>query len=165
MQSSTYDSPLGPLYFLFDEETLVYASFDREHAKDWRKKYFPMTETISCPLEPSQVEALNTYFLGKPLVWSWPLELRGTPFQKRVWAEVEKVAHGQTTTYKQIATNLNTKAFRAVGRAVGTNPISIIIPCHRVLGTDWFGGYGGGLNRKRLLLEIENVTLFPNLNA
>ncbi|NLJ79565.1 MAG: methylated-DNA--[protein]-cysteine S-methyltransferase, partial [Firmicutes bacterium] len=99
------------------------------------------------------------------ILWNWPLELTGTAFQKQVWSEIRKIPPGQVSTYKRIATALSTKAFRAVGQAVGANPISVIIPCHRVLGTNWFGGYGGGLNRKRLLLELENVTLAPRQNA
>lgn len=165
MHLSTYNSPLGPLYFLFHGANLVYASFDLEDGKRFAKKNFPKGEVHPRSLKPDQTKALDAYFLGKELIWKWPLELYGTTFQKQVWVEVQKIPQGQVSTYKDIATNLETKAFQAVGQAVGANPISIIIPCHRVLGTDWFGGYAGGLNRKRLLLELENVTLAPNFNA
>lgn len=165
MHLSVYNSPLGSLYFLFDQNKLVYASFDAEKATLWQKKHFPRAEIQSAPMPPDRIEELNAYFLGKPLVWSCPLRLIGTPFQKQVWAEIHKIPYGQVTTYKKIATSLNSKAFQAVGQAVGANPISIVVPCHRVLGTNWFGGYGDGLNRKRLLLELENVTLAPNLNV
>lgn len=165
MHLSTYNSPLGPLYFLFHGDNLVYASFDLEDGKRFAKKNFPKREIDPTSLKLDQTEALNAYFLGKELMWRWPLELHGTTFQKQVWGEIQKIPQGQVSTYKDIATSLKTKAFQAVGQAVGANPISIIIPCHRVLGTDWFGGYAGGLNRKRLLLELENVTLAPNFNV
>lgn len=165
MQLSIYASPLGKLYFLFEQNKLVFVSFDATDLKLWRRKHFPHAEIQERSLKPAQVTDLDTYFLGKPVNWNWSLELYGTAFQKRVWNEILKVPWGQVTTYKRIGDSLQTKAYQAIGGAVGANPVSIIVPCHRVLGTNWFGGYGGGLNRKRLLLELENVTLAPNLNA
>lgn len=164
MRQSVYKSPLGPLYFWFDRGTLVYAAFNEEAGKSWQAKHFPR-KTASAGLPVKLQRDLELYFTGHKIVWDLPLALHGTPFQLSVWREIQKIAHGEVTTYKQIGNNLNSRAFQAIGQAVGANPISIIIPCHRVLGTNWFGGYGGGLNRKRLLLELENVTLAPNLFA
>lgn len=165
MQLSTYNSPLDPFYLIFDREKLIYASFDLEDGKRFVAKHWGEQKFHHQALPPEQLEMLNKYFLGGMLQWDWPLELRGTPFQKQVWEQIQNIPQGQVSTYKQIGLNINSKAYQAIGQAVGANPISIIVPCHRVLGSNWFGGYGGGLNRKRLLLELENVTLAPNFNA
>lgn len=165
MQFSTYNSPLGSFYLYFYSDKLVYASFNLDHGKHFVTRHFGHTKLQQAPLEPEQIKIFDDYFSGAPLDWIWPLELYGTPFQKQVWEQIQKIPQGQVSTYKNIGTAINSKAYQAIGQAVGANPISIIIPCHRVLGTNWFGGYGGGLNRKRLLLELENVTLAPNLNA
>ncbi len=165
MRQSVYESPLGPLYFLFDGQTLVYAAFNEEAGKRWQAKHFPAKSLTAAPLPRKLRQDFELYFTGNKVNWDLPLALHGTPFQQAVWREIQKISHGEVTTYKRIGDNLNSRAFQAIGQAVGANPISIIIPCHRVLGTNWFGGYGGGLNKKRLLLELENVTLAPNLFA
>lgn len=162
---SVYKSPLGPLHFWFANEKLIYATFNEEEGKRWQAKHFPGKRASAGPLPPELQGDLELYFTGHKIAWDFPLSLIGTPFQLRVWGEIQKIAHGQVTTYKKIGDNLNSRAFQAIGQAVGANPISIIIPCHRVLGTNWFGGYGGGLNRKRLLLELENTPLAPNFFA
>ncbi len=165
MQQSVYTSPVGPLFLWFEGEKLVYVAFREEDGKDWLAKRCPEANFEQEPLPRAYQDDLDTYFKGRRIDFSWPLHLMGTDFQKRVWAEIAKVPHGQVTTYKKIGQALGTKAYRAVGQAVGANPVSIIIPCHRVLGTHSFGGYGGGLTIKRLLLELENVTLRPNFLA
>lgn len=165
MYVSSYKSPLGPLYFWFKNEKLIYASFNQSAAKNWLDRQLPGEKSFSAPLKSPFRQDLDLYFSGGKVDWNWPLQLLGTPFQLAVWGEIQKIPHGGITTYKNIATSLNTRAFQAVGQAVGANPISLIVPCHRVLGTNWFGGYGGGLNLKRLLLELENVSLAPNFNA
>lgn len=162
MQQSVYQTPLGPFYLWFEDGNLIYASFDLGHGQSWLKKHLPKATYANLPLKHSYQENLNAYFRGKKIDFSWPTKLIGTDFQKRVWAEIEQIPHGHVSTYKKLADKLDTKAYQAIGQAVGANPISLIIPCHRVLGTNWFGGYGGGLNLKRLLLELENVTLAPN---
>ena len=87
--------------------------------------------------------------------------MKGTPFQEAVWSELEKIPFGVTTTYGAIAANIGRpKAVRAVGTAVGHNPMSIIVPCHRVLATSGgLGGYAGGLDGKKILLNIENIKI------
>lgn len=165
MQQSIYNSPLGPLFFWFQDGKLIYATFHADEGKRWLLKHFPFDAVQSEPLQTPFEADLDAYFRGQRVDFNWPLILVGTAFQKQIWQEIKEIRHGQLTTYKKIAERLDTKAFQAVGQAVGANPISLIIPCHRVLGTNWFGGYGGGLNLKRLLLELENVTLVPNLNA
>ena len=100
---------------------------------------------------------LTEYFAGQRQVFDLPLDLRGTPFQQRVWQAVLVVPYGETRTYGQIAVAIGKPAAaRAVGAANGRNPISIVVPCHRVIGASGsLTGYAGGLERKRLLLELE----------
>ncbi len=100
---------------------------------------------------------LDSYFAGKLLQFDISLDLRGTPFQQRVWEVLCSIPYGETRSYRQIAQALGRpNAARAVGRAVGSNPVSIVVPCHRVIGSDGgLTGYGGGLHRKKALLELE----------
>jgi len=108
---------------------------------------------------------LREYFENKRKVFDLPLEIIGTDFQKRVWKELIKIPYGETISYKELAIRLgNLKTIRAAARANGANPLPIIIPCHRVIGSDGkMVGYGGGLNVKEKLLELEgskNLELF-----
>ena len=100
---------------------------------------------------------LDAYFAKKRRRFDIPLDLRGTPFQLQVWDLLLSIPCGETRTYGQTAEALGRpKAARAVGRAVGTNPVSIVVPCHRIVGSDGsLTGYGGGLARKKALLELE----------
>jgi methylated-DNA-[protein]-cysteine S-methyltransferase len=113
------------------------------------------------------VQQLAEYFEGRRREFSVRLDPPGTPFQQRVWHALLAIPFGQTTTYGALASELgDPKTIRAVGRANGQNPIAIIVPCHRVIGSDGsLVGYGGGLWRKRWLLEHEGraaqLPLFP----
>ena len=100
---------------------------------------------------------LDEYFQGKLTTFSLPFKLTGTPFQLAVWKELQNIPYGQTTSYKEIAQKINKpKACRAVGMANNKNPLPIIIPCHRVIGSNGkLIGYAGGLNLKNYLLELE----------
>ncbi len=113
------------------------------------------------------VSQLDEYFSGKRKEFSLNLDLRGTEFQKRVWRELQKIPFGKTVSYLDIALAVGTsESTRAVGRANGQNPIVIVIPCHRVIGSDGsLTGYGGGLWRKRWLLDFESGTPQPSLFA
>ncbi len=104
---------------------------------------------------------LDQYFNAKLTRFTVPLDLHGTTFQLRVWRNLLKIPYGQTVSYQRLAVMINNpNAPRAVGQANGRNPVSIIVPCHRVIAADGsLGGYGGGLNRKRRLLEIEGVEI------
>ncbi len=104
--------------------------------------------------------SLDGFFAGEfPSFTQVPLDLKGTPFQIRVWQELQKIPRGTTISYHELATRLgNPKAARAVGQAVGANPIPIIVPCHRVIASDGsLGGYSSGLDRKRWLLRHEGA--------
>lgn len=103
------------------------------------------------------VQQLEEYFGGERKTFDMPIGLGGTDFQRKVWLEVNKIPFGQTTTYMKISQKLgNPGSLRAVGAAIGANPLLIILPCHRVLGSDGsLTGYAGGLDRKKALLELE----------
>jgi O-6-methylguanine DNA methyltransferase len=102
---------------------------------------------------------LDDYFDGKCMVYTEPFDLRGTSFQKRVWREIFKIPYGKLTSYGLIARDIGKpRAARAVGNAVGHNPVSIVIPCHRVVWNNGgIGGFGGGLEMKRFLLNLEGL--------
>lgn len=106
---------------------------------------------------------LEAYFAGSLTEFDLNLEPAGTPFQQTVWSALQSIPYGTTTTYGALARSIgNSKAVRAVGAANGQNPISIVIPCHRVIGADrTLVGYGGGLEAKKALLELEGVSLAP----
>ena len=102
---------------------------------------------------------LRAYFKGALRVFDVPLDMQGTPFQKRVWRELEQIPFGETRSYSQIAEAVGAgKAVRAVGAANGANPVPIVVPCHRVIGSSGrLTGYGGGLELKKRLLELEGA--------
>jgi methylated-DNA-[protein]-cysteine S-methyltransferase len=102
---------------------------------------------------------LEQYFAGDRRQFDLPLAPGGTPFQQRVWAELRRIAYGETITYAELASRIGRPtAIRAAGAANGANPVSIIIPCHRVIGSDGsLTGYGGGLEAKRALLQLERT--------
>ena len=111
---------------------------------------------------PDLQDQLRRYLTGEPVNWQVRLELSsGSPFQRMVWKELQKIPYGQIVTYGQIAARLGKPgAMRAVGGANGANPVSIIIPCHRVIAANGgLGGYGGGLEVKRALLELEGISV------
>jgi methylated-DNA-[protein]-cysteine S-methyltransferase len=100
---------------------------------------------------------LRSYFAGERTTFDLPLAPRGTPFQLRVWEALREIPYGETATYGELAAAVGKpSAVRAVGAANGSNPIAVIVPCHRVIGADGtLTGYGGGLERKRILLDLE----------
>jgi methylated-DNA-[protein]-cysteine S-methyltransferase len=104
-------------------------------------------------------EQLEEYFARKRTTFTVPIAPAGTPFQQRVWNELTAIPYGETRSYGQLAAAIGNKsAMRAVGAANGRNPISIIVPCHRVIGSNGtLVGYGGGLERKRFLLDLEGA--------
>ena len=109
---------------------------------------------------------LKEYFAGRRTEFDLPLTMHGTPFQRSVWSALCEIGYGQTASYGQIANRVGQPdAARAVGIANARNPISIIVPCHRVIGADGsLTGYGGGLERKRYLLELEQASIQPRLD-
>ena len=152
-----FDSPVGPLTAVIDEQgDLVELSFHGVPP--------PAGEGSDAAGGPAMKRVrteLRDYFAGRRRDFSLPLAPRGTVFQRRVWAELCRIPYGATISYRELAARLgNPAACRAVARANATNPIAIVIPCHRVIGADGsLTGYGGGLDRKRWLLEREGALL------
>lgn len=149
LKSAKLETPLGPMLAVADEKVLYVLEFI-----DGRK--LELTQGSSPPLR-SIAQELERYFKGELKAFKTPLAMLGTPFQKRVWEELAKIPHGETRSYAAIAKALSKPtAYRAVAQANGANPFTIIIPCHRVINANGaLGGYGGGLDRKRWLLNHE----------
>lgn len=152
-QHTVIDSPYGPLTLVAEDGVLcgLYMT-DQRHR--------PAQETFGEPRGGAfaeAVEQLDAYFAGRRREFTLPLRLTGTPFQRRVWEQLRAIPYGETRTYGELAHALgNPQASRAVGLANGKNPIGIIVPCHRVIGANGsLTGYGGGLARKRRLLDLE----------
>ena len=153
MYKAFYRSPVGVLEIISDSNAITEINFVRNDAKqitDEFGKYAPAV-LKQC------VNELKEYFAGTRNFFDVEYKLEGTDFQLRVWKELVKIPYGSTITYSQQAQQLgDIKAIRAVGTANGKNKIAIIIPCHRVIGSDKsLRGYAGGLSRKKWLLEHE----------
>lgn len=147
------DSPVGPLTLAGVGSTLTHLRMaDQSHEPD-RSGW----EAADDGAFGDVVEQLDAYFAGSLTDFDVELELKGTEFQRRVWNALITIPYGETRSYGEIAEQIGSPgASRAVGLANGRNPISIIVPCHRVIGsTGGLTGYGGGLDRKRILLTLE----------
>ena len=149
-------SPWGPMTLAAHGEALVWVGFDgQKHAPDFSQ----WPESPDQPLLRLACEELRQYFAGERSQFDVPVDLGGgTAFQQRVWTALRQIAPGGTTSYGAISQSIgNAAAVRAVGGAVGRNPISIIVPCHRVVGSNGaMTGYAGGLPRKVALLQLES---------
>jgi len=162
MKSLCYDSPIGPLLVVEDNGHIVEISFMEA---DTRQKFYktkrPAHQPSGAGVATACIKELEAYFAGKLQKFTVPIKPDGTDFRKRVWAALMDIPYGQTISYKQLAQNIGQpSASRAVGGANNNNPISIIVPCHRVIGADGsLTGYGGGLDNKTFLLELEKNTL------
>ena len=152
-----YESPLGTMLIATSDAGVAGVWFEgQRHGPDasgWR-------EDGQHPVLREAVAQLRAYFAGERTGFELPLDLdAGTPFQRSVWSALLAIPRGATTSYAQIARQLGRpQAARAIGAAVGRNPVSIVVPCHRVLGTGGsLTGYAGGLERKTALLRLEGV--------
>ncbi len=152
---TTFDSPVGPLLLMSDGTALTGLHTDRD-------KHRPMPRgdwVRDAAIEPfgRTCTQLQAYFAGRLVEFDLPLAPRGTAFQMIVWRELRRIAYGETISYAELARRIGRPtAARAVGHSNARNPISIVIPCHRVIGADnSLTGYAGGLDRKRLLLQHE----------
>ena len=157
-----FESPIGPITLEGDGEHLTGLHFPSH--RHWAG--VPETSQRSDTLFRKVQRQLAEYFAGTRRRFDLPLRPAGTPFQQRVWDELLRIPFGEAVSYAELARRVgNPAATRAVGAANGRNPISIIIPCHRVVGsTGVLTGYGGGLDRKRQLLELEDA-LPPTRNV
>ncbi len=150
-------SPVGPLFLGVSGKGLVALEFDRHPVP--RKKEKHVTWQGSQDATREYVGELNEYFAARRCEFTFPLDLRGTPFQLQCWRALLQIPYGETRTYADIARAIGRpRAFRAVGMANNRNPIAIVVPCHRVIASDGtLCGYGGGLDIKRKLLELEGA--------
>ncbi len=161
--SEEFATPTGPMLLVTDDADNVRALDWEDHADRLHHllRVYEGTVHLEPRAAPSPVRhAIEAYFAGDlAAIDTLPASTGGTPFQRDVWAALRTIPTGQTTTYGALATRLGRpKAVRAVGAANGANPISIIVPCHRVIGSEaCLTGYGGGLERKRWLLHHEGA--------
>jgi len=153
-----FDSPLGAMLLAATSQGLAGVWFvgqkhGPEHA-DW-------PEQAGHPVLRQAVQQLQQYFAGERTHFELPLDLQGTPFQQSVWRALLTIPTGRTTSYAELSRSLGRpQAARAVGAAVGRNPVSIVVPCHRVVGTGGtLTGYAGGLERKSALLKLEGALM------
>lgn len=158
MLTCDYESPLGKMLLAADDAGLTGAWFYGQRSFAHGLGDAEKNAEAEAPALAAARRWLDAYFAGvRPGVDGLPLAPRGTAFQRRVWDALLAVPYGETRTYGELAAALGSSP-RAVGAAVGKNPISVIVPCHRVLGADGsLTGYAGGLDRKRVLLELEGA--------
>ena len=151
-------SPIGPLTLVADGDQLTALYMDAQQHR-------PDEDSLGVPGDPAAepfaaaIGQLSGYFAGQLTDFDLPLAPAGTAFQREVWAALQTIPYGQTWSYGQLAEKIGRpRAVRAVGLANGKNPIALVIPCHRVIGSDGsLTGYGGGLDRKRFLLDLESA--------
>lgn len=150
---TTMDSPIGELLLLGDGRAL-HGLYMQQGRKPVRIS--PRWERSQGALADVRAQ-MQEYFAGERTAFDTPLVMHGSEFEQRVWSALREIPYGETVSYGEIARRVGQpSAARAVGMANGRNPIAVIVPCHRVIGADGtLTGYGGGLERKRLLLELE----------
>ena len=153
------DSPIDAITLVTDGAALtgVYMAVHRHTDRTGWGERIALDDDSSPPVLRSAATQLTAYFAGELTQFDLPLAPRGTDFQLQVWRQLLRIPYGETAGYGQIAERLGSaRASRAVGLANGRNPLSIVVPCHRVVGsTGHLTGYGGGLERKRTLLALE----------
>ena len=153
LRYTTIDSPIGELLLVGDGHAL-----HGLHMQDGRKPARVNPRWIEdAPAFNGVIEQLSEYFAGERTDFDLPLSMDGSEFQRRVWDALREIPYGETESYVGVARSIGRpSAARAVGLANGSNPIAVIVPCHRVIAADGsLGGYGGGLERKRTLLDLE----------
>jgi methylated-DNA-[protein]-cysteine S-methyltransferase len=155
MISTVYDSPIGPLTLASNGAALTQLEFENP------KHPLPPIPPGNDKLLDQARRELDAYFKGKLKTFAVSVAPQGTAFQKKAWAALQKIPYGVTRTYGQQAATIGSPAAsRAVGAANGRNPIAVIIPCHRVIGSNGsLTGFGGGMARKQFLLDLEQGEL------
>ena len=165
IQIQEYKSPVGELIIGVFEEKVCICDWkyrkQRQMIDERIKKSFNADYIIeNTPIIQETIQQLQDYFAQKRFFFDLPLVFAGTDFQRKVWDELQKIPFGTTLSYLQLSKNLNNPlAIRAVATANGANAISIIVPCHRIIGSKGeLVGYAGGLNAKKKLLAMENYS-------
>ncbi|MBB5956438.1 methylated-DNA-[protein]-cysteine S-methyltransferase [Saccharothrix tamanrassetensis] len=163
MAHTTVDSPVGPLTLVATDGVLSGLYMTDQRYRPAQDSFGP----VDASLFGDVVVQLEEYFAGTRTQFDLPLDLLGTPFQRAVWTALCSIPYGETVSYGELAAALGRPtAARAVGMANGRNPIGIIVPCHRVVGSSGgLTGYGGGIDRKRQLLDFEAQTLTLGLST
>jgi len=162
---TSFQSTVGLIYVASTEKCVCKVSVPRQTKRDffrWLRENFDDSEVADNKSRNKEViDQLTRYFNGKLAKFTVNIDLIGTPFQVRVWRELGKIPYGTTISYKQLAKRLGTsRGFQAVGRANAANPVAIIVPCHRVLGTDGsLVGYASGVKTKEFLLKLEGALM------
>ena len=148
------DSPAGPLLLAGNNDGLYVLAFG---VGSRPRQIDPSWQLDTSGVLTGVRKQLDEYFAGRLRKFTTPLAFEGTPFQNQVWKELTRIPYGETISYLELANRIkNPKAVRAVGMANGANPIAIIVPCHRVIGSNGsLTGFGGGIPTKRALLELE----------
>ncbi len=151
------DSPIGPLTLIAQDGRLAGVHME---VTRYEPDATALGTAVRCDADPVLAAAagqLSAYFSGQLTTFELPLTLEGTGFQRSVWAGLQAIPYGETISYGELARRIGQpSASRAVGLANGRNPVSIVVPCHRVIGADGsLTGYGGGMDRKRFLLGLE----------
>ena len=151
MMYRCFESPIGKIFIAGDGESLTGLWFENQNF--FQKN---LGDEIDLEVFDQTIDWLKIYFSGKNPEFTPQIKIEGTDFQKKVWKYLQQIPSGKVETYGNIAKNLKTSA-RAIGNAVAKNPISIIVPCHRVIGANGkLTGYAGGIDRKNFLLELES---------
>ncbi|NLC68540.1 MAG: methylated-DNA--[protein]-cysteine S-methyltransferase [Clostridiaceae bacterium] len=159
-----FHSPVGTIEIICEDGAILSVQFAGDGVEPYRKSN-PANSCNACGNACAAalecMRQLDEYFEGKRKEFSLNIKLRGTDFQKKVWTALLEIPYGHTSSYGEIAAKVgNKKAARAVGNANNRNPVSIIVPCHRVIGSDGsLSGYGGGSWRKKWLLEHERKNM------
>jgi methylated-DNA-[protein]-cysteine S-methyltransferase len=155
---TTFETSLGELTLVADSETLTGIYFPSHRHLKGRADFGPPVTVADDALFARGAAQLQQYLDGARTTFDLPIALSGTPFQQRVWEQLTHIPYGETVTYGELATTLGETTAWEVGQAVGRNPVSIVVPCHRVVGKGGkLTGYAGGLARKRLLLDREET--------
>lgn len=166
--TTTVESPVGPLFLAASQRGLVALEFDRRlpgqqtirpNPRDLRAERRTVQFEESSQAMRPYVGELHQYFAGQRRRFDFPLDLRGTEFQRACWNALLAIPYGETRSYAEIARAVGRpRGFRAVGMANNRNPVAIVVPCHRVIASDGtLCGYGGGLEIKRKLLNLEST--------
>lgn len=155
LAATPYESPIGLLTLAASDTGLVAVLWEDDDPL--RVRLEALVQGIDHPVLAATIMQLDGYFAGGRTAFDLPLDIRGTPFQQSVWAALQAIPYGETRSYGALAGMIGRPtAARAVGAANGRNPLSIIIPCHRVIGTSGqLTGFAGGLKAKRTLLALE----------
>jgi len=164
-----YQSPFGPVAAAMEDEYIVRIVLPRTNQNETLSVLFDKNNKSAFVREPSLFKDLfnqfDKYFAGRLTAFSVKIKLAGTDFQKQVWDAISEVPYGGTASYGDLAKKIGRhKAYRAVGNACNANPIPLIVPCHRIISSSGnMGGFGGGVELKKHLLELEGALLINSV--